>query len=231
MNFRKTSILIAGAAALCAAAALCEEPEQLETGVIHEKVEAKYTPGQSFALYLPTSYPNSKKKYPVIYGFSPDAWGVDPVKLLKDWAERNDFILVGSNNARNGEWAPIRAAINTLREETTERFRVDTRKGYAVGFSGGARMSFMMAEMYPDGIAGVIPCCAGFNHSDFKPKWGLRVYALTGTGDMNNAEVKKAAEKLGWPDDEDVQLSEFNGGHQWPPKEDLEAAMDWMTGK
>lgn len=217
--------------------AICEvnfSPEMVDgikAGVMNTKVKCKADPSQTYAIYIPNAYIKSRKKFPVVYGFSPDAWGADPVKLLQDAAEKHGFIVIGSNNARNGEWEPIRAAIKAVVKDSSSRFRIDAEKCYACGFSGGARMSFYMARMYPSMIAGVIPCCAGFPDDSYSPPPNLKVYGLSGTSDFNNKEVKSILRSMGWPNNENTQFNEFNGGHGWPPKENLETAMDWLFGE
>jgi dienelactone hydrolase len=208
-----------------------DKVDGIETGVMHENITCKANPDQSYSLYIPKSYGRGGKKYPVVYGFSPDARGTDPVRLLTDSAEKNGFIVMGSNNARNGEWAPIREAIIAVVEDSKARFRVDARKCAAVGFSGGARMGFYAAAMYPGMITGVVPCCAGFPGNDYVVPPSLKVFGLSGTSDFNNAEVRKVVSSLGWPVDSNVRFEEFNGGHGWPPKEKLEEAMDWLFSK
>ena len=39
-----------------------------------------------------------------MYAFDPGARGKLPVELMKDAAERFGYIVVGSNNSRNGSW-------------------------------------------------------------------------------------------------------------------------------
>ncbi|MFH1369490.1 MAG: discoidin domain-containing protein [Elusimicrobiota bacterium] len=200
-------------------------------GVVNRKVKCKDAPDQSYALYLPSCYDPAKKSWPVVYGFSPDAMGEDPVKLLKDSAEKHGFIIIGSNNAKNGPWEDVKRAIRAVVKDSKKRFNINETGCYTCGFSGGARMSFLMSAMYRSMIAGVIPCCAGFDDKDYTPEPNMRIYGLSGKKDFNNGEMQKALHSLGWPNNDKIQFVQFNGGHEWPSKKSLESAMDWMFAK
>ncbi len=97
-------------------------------------------PDQSYALYLPSHYvPN--KKWPIVYAFDPDARGEIPVKLMQDAAEHFGYIVVGSNNSRNGSWKMETEAAQAMWNDTHARFAIDDRRIYFAGFSGGARVA------------------------------------------------------------------------------------------
>jgi len=57
-------------------------------------------------------------------------------------AEKHGFIIVGSNSAKNGEWAPIEKAIDAIAEDTSKRFSIDRTKSFAVGFFGRRQNEF-----------------------------------------------------------------------------------------
>jgi hypothetical protein len=75
----------------------------LPPGVLVSQQICAAKPAQSYALYLP-SYYASDKRWPIVYAFDPAGRGNDPVKLMKDAAERYGHIALGSNNSRNGSW-------------------------------------------------------------------------------------------------------------------------------
>ena len=211
------------------------EKEQIEKGlvkyngkVIHN-VLCKANPSQTYVLYLPPNY-TATKSWPIVYGFSPNAAGIDPVRLLKNAAEKYGYIVVGSNNAQNGPWEPIEKAIDAILIDTETRLNLDPKKRYATGFSGGARMAFTMANRYPEKFMGIIPCGAGFGRKDYCP-YHAYVYAFCGSSDGNVKEVKNMVKKLFYPTNEKVKLEIFDGGHNWPSAKLMEKALKWMDSR
>lgn len=200
--------------------------EELPRGQIIESVRCAGSSSQAYTLYLP-SYYTSERSWPIVYGFSPGGDGAEPVRLLKSSAEKYGYILAGSNNARNGPWPPIYEATQAVLEDTEARLKLHPDRRYAMGFSGGARMSFAMVNKYSKKFRGVIPCGAGFGEEQGCPS-RILVYALCGTSDSNLGEVKLVLEKLGYPADKKVKFESFDGGHEWPPEWLLDKALLWM---
>src|SRR6185503_15590113 len=114
---------------------------------IIEKVACIANPEQSYALFLPPGY-TPENKWPILYAFDPVARGSVPVKLFQDAAKEFGFILVGSNNSRNG--IELNAIVETLWSDTHQRFTLDERRVYTTGFSGGARVASAVALSYRD---------------------------------------------------------------------------------
>jgi len=55
------------------------EIDGIKVGVLTERVVCKSDPGQSYAIYIPKSCAMNVKPSPVVYGFSPDGIGTDPI--------------------------------------------------------------------------------------------------------------------------------------------------------
>src|ERR1700689_5295471 len=86
-----------------AAARQKSTPQALPPGVLIPDEKCAARPAQSYALYLPSHY-TPDKRWPIVYTFDPDGRGEVAVALIKDAAERYGFIVLGSNNSRNGSW-------------------------------------------------------------------------------------------------------------------------------
>jgi len=181
---------------------------------------------QSYALYLPSHY-TIAKKYPIIYIFEPAARGVLPVKKYKKLAEEFGFILVCSNNSRNGPQDQTNRAAAAVFTDTKIRFTLDTGRIYTMGFSGGARVATRIAIQQKN-IKGVIACGAGFPYQ-YKPTKDLNfIYVgLIGDLDMNYYEVKILEEQL---DNEGMKhyMAYFNEKHVWPSKEEMRKAFVFL---
>ncbi|PCJ62216.1 MAG: hypothetical protein COA79_03920 [Planctomycetota bacterium] len=190
---------------------------KLKKGKIHKKVICKSDESQSYALYIPSNY-DAKKKWPIIFGFSPNAMGEHPVILSKDGAEKYGYIVVGSNNSRNGPSAPINAAFAAMKKDVLSKYNVDEKRFYAIGFSGGSRVSLRFSLLYSDQFKGVIACGAFFSpQMDFKNK-DVLLYGLVGANGFNFPEYVGGTPFL---DKRKIPywISVFDGKHQWPPKE------------
>src|SRR5882672_8017160 len=203
-----------------------ENSRVLQAGVILPKVVALRKPGQSYALYLPSRY-SSDERWSIVYAFDPGARGGVPVELMKDAAERHGYILVGSNNSRNGSWKIEAQAAEAIVKDTHARLSIDDRRVYFAGFSGGARVAAQIAQVCKC-AAGVLLNGAGFHSMAFESKEApFVVFAAVATFDFNCPELVSTddeLEKLGYPH----FLRPFEGPHQWAPASAMEDALAWF---
>jgi hypothetical protein len=179
----------------------------------------------TYALYLPSVY-SKDKKFPVIVAFDPHASGNLPVDRYKDLAEKYGYILIGSNNSKNGQLPSETSSIlSALFTEIFSQYSVDTTRIYTMGFSGGARVASMIG-LYRGGIAGIIGCGAGFpgTNQPFKNKCDFIGFA--GKGDFNMFELQKLDEQLSHSGFRNA-LVLFDGPHFWPPEPVMEEAFYW----
>jgi predicted esterase len=200
--------------------------QNLQAGVLiaHQTCVAK--PDQSYAVYLPSHY-TPGKRWPIVYAFDPAARGNVPVELMKDAAERHSYIVVGSNNSRNGSWKIEAEAAQAAIEDTRGRLSIDDRRVYFAGFSGGARVASQIAQRCKC-AAGVLLNGAGFSPGSPPSRdVTFAVFAAVGSFDFNYPEVAQLDEKLeeaGFPH----LLRHFDGPHQWAPAGLMEEALAWF---
>ncbi|MGE5362000.1 MAG: TPR end-of-group domain-containing protein [Bacteroidales bacterium] len=196
-------------------------------GAIVDKVTCQGDPGQSYALYLPSTY-SPDRKWPILYAFDPGARGGVPVRRFADAAERYGFIVVGSNNSRNGPLAVAQNALNAMLDDTRARFSLERKRLYVTGFSGGARVASVVGMVMPGEVAGVIAFGAGFQPGVApSPSLPFVYYAAVGIDDFNFPELQnlnRSLEKLDLPHRLDV----FEGGHEWPSEIVCRHALEWM---
>ncbi len=203
-----------------------ESAAKPELGKIIERVVCGKNSEQSYTLYLPSNY-SADRSWPVIFAFDPGARGKIPVELMKAAAERYGYIVLGSNNSRNGAWKMESDAAQAMLEDAQQRFAVDLKRMYLAGFSGGARVASQLAQLCKC-AAGVLLSGAGFsNGSPPSRESSFPVFSAVGNLDFNYSEVIPLQEKLeqaGFPH----WLRLFDGPHQWAPAEVMDEALAWF---
>lgn len=202
--------------------------EHFAPGQLIDKVVCKADTSQSYALYLPSTYSNDKQ-YPVLYAFDPHGTGKLPVSNYKDLAEKYNYILVGSNNSKNGiNWEEIQKIANQFFADVQSRFHVNTQRIYSLGFSGGARIANALA-MNNGSITGVI-CCGAASPTAISPNPRNNYYfmGIAGNADFNYIEIKKYDKVDLAGHNIKHGLLIFDGKHEWPPLSTMDEALWWM---
>lgn len=209
------------------AQASVETAETFARGAVIARVECASVKEQSYALFLPANY-DAKRAWPIIYALDPVARGAMPVEMLREAAEKYGYIVVGSNNSRNGPGKIQSDAMQAMWADTHARFSIDAKRVYFTGFSGGARAAAGIAQRCGDCAAGVIAHGAGFLQ-DIPPAKDVKfsVYAAIGLRDYNYPELVALAGQL---DELKVanRLRRFDGTHQWATPEVWMEAVEWM---
>src|SRR5580698_5839359 len=112
----------------------------LSRAQLTDSVRCSADPNQTYALYIPQR--GLKEALPVLYCFDPHGSGILPVRKYKALADAYGFILVGSNNSHNGnDWPTTEAIWQNLAADTRSRLKMDSRRVYTVGVSGGAKVA------------------------------------------------------------------------------------------
>jgi len=202
------------------------QTDSIPRGQIVDRIEALNDSSQSYALYLPSNY-TPDRKWPVLYAFDPGARGRVPVERFKEAAEKYGWIVVGSNNSRNGPWNVSVNAWNAMQTDTHQRFAIDDARMYATGFSGGARVAVRIATACKC-VAGVMANGAGFP-VDLAPSAEMHFafFGAAGVDDFNYAELKSLQEPL-TKAGIIHRIQTFDGRHEWPPVLVATAAVEWM---
>jgi predicted esterase len=180
----------------------------------------------TYALYLPSGY-STERKWPVLFAFDPGARGNIPVERFQDAAEKYGYIVMGSNNSRNGPVQVELEAMRALYTDARQRFSIDEKRLYSAGFSGAARVACQMG-LRLRGFAGAIIGGGGFP-LDEKPSAdvGFVLYGIAGEADLNFNEMLRLHRdftRLGISNHFEV----LPGGHQWPSSEVLKEGVEWM---
>lgn len=186
---------------------------------------------QSYALYLPSQY-SPDRRWPIIYAFDPFARGKVPVELYKEAAEKYGYIVVGSNNAKNGPGALEVKAAQAVWQDTHRRFLIDKDRVYTTGLSGGARFATSFALYCSTcSVAGVIAHGAGYPVKESLPANDhFLYYVAVGDADFNLPEILKLRKKKE-ENGSSFKVKIYPGPHQWAPRDVVEDAIEWLELK
>lgn len=199
-----------------------------EKGKIIDRVPVIGSDNETFQLYLPKAY-DFNTSAAIVFIFDPSGNGTKGIRPFITSADRYNYILVCSNNSKNGPYQNNFDITNRLFSHIFSNFNIDERQIYTAGFSGGSRLASAIAVL-TGAIQGVIACGAGFaNEMDKKPSPASKFsyVGLVGDEDMNYQEMLNAKS---WLDkfSVDNELFIYEDGHKWPPKEQIERAFDWL---
>jgi pimeloyl-ACP methyl ester carboxylesterase len=221
---RVTGLVVLYCAALVTGgAALAEGP--FVPGKVIERVVCQADTNQSYALYIPLR--GDKDPLPVLYFFDSHGVGALPLRKYRALAEAYGFILVGSNNSRNGnDWPATEAIWGRLFEDTHRRLHLRSDRIYTCGFSGGAKVASYLAIEHGE-IRGVIANGAalpdGVSAGDFR----FSFTAIAGEGDMNMTDlvaINEALEKTKTRH----RILFFDGRHEWAPEATMRIAFEGL---
>jgi predicted esterase len=189
-------------------------PDTFATGKVITRIVCKTDASQSYALYIPAK--GNKKPLPVIYFFDPHGDGSLPLDKYRSMAELYNFILIGSNNSKNGNDGPTSESIwNTLSGDSQKRLKINTNRIYVCGFSGGAKVAMYTGLSHSE-IKGVVANGAGIPDVAGSTNVHFTFTAIAGRGDMNMTDLVSITNDL---DKTQIRhrLIYFDGIHEWAP--------------
>ncbi|WP_146169868.1 hypothetical protein [Kordia periserrulae] len=203
------------------------QPNSFEKGKILPEISVNNS-SETYALYLPKSFDETVLSA-VVFIFDPSGNGVNGMQHFVTSAEKFNYILVASNNTKNGVPYDTNFEItNRLFATIFSTFKIDERQIYAAGFSGGSRLATAIAALTGK-IQGVIACGAGLaiNKSVTPTQKMFSFIGLVGDEDMNYQEMFNTKT---WLDQFSVanELFVYNDTHRWPPSEQIERAFGWL---
>jgi dienelactone hydrolase len=197
-----------------------------QPGTIIDTVRCRVNPKFSYALYLPKNY-SKTSKWPVICIFDPAARGKLAITNFSQAADKFGYILICSNQSRNGmSWNDYAEIANHLLTDAENRYSIDYNRIYTSGFSGGSRAAAFIA-LKNKIIAGVIACGAGFPEIAERSLPNFDYFGLVGNRDMNYLEMCGLEKKL-ISQGVTTDLRVFNGDHNWPSPDLLQEAVEWF---
>ncbi len=191
-----------------------------EAGRIYDRISKS---NSSYSVYFPLNY-NEKEKYPAIIFIDPHGHGRFPLEKYKSLADKFQFLLIGSNDSKNGMNIEqcIKFAGDLLNEASTTLPCYKEQISVA-GFSGGAKVALVAANTI-SGFSSGIYCGAAFPPGTIQIN--IPLLAIAGRHDMNYTEVRNYNQSI---DKSGIShtLVEWNGKHEWPDTSIFEHAFYW----
>jgi dienelactone hydrolase len=196
-------------------------------GKVVPQIKCSASPDQSYALYLPSNY-DAKRAWPALFMFDPGARGSEAVEAAREAAEAHGVIVIASNNSKNGSGKASLVAGDAMWKDAHLRFKIDPKRTYAAGFSGGARVAILFAKLCPGCVSTVIANGAGFPGQRAPSKdIDFALFLTAGDLDFNYREIIELREQL-MKQSMAARAFIFHGPHDWAPKEGWEQAFRWI---
>jgi len=152
----------------------------------------------------------------VIFLFDPHGAGSLPLQKYKALADAYGFILVGSNNSKNGnDWSTTEHIWQCLWADLPHRLSINKNRVYTVGFSGGAKVASYIA-LHHTGIQGVVVTGAALPDETPDSDFPFSITILAGEGDLNLTDLVATNAALNATHTRH-SIVFFNGKHEWAP--------------
>jgi len=200
-------------------------PMELEKGKTHH-LACLHSDEWHYRIYIPEKY-DHKTPVPVLINSAP---GGNARPLSTKMADELGWIMVGLTERRNRKPKLERRNRSSVIFDLRRRFRVDWKRVYASGFSGGARCASLVAMKYPDICGGLI--CMGAAYAYSKTNYCIPPYNIPVAFIVGEKDKACYKEVTGFYEKEKnlrpCKLIVHPGGHGWGPKEDQEAAIRWL---
>jgi predicted esterase len=196
----------------------------------HNGGYSKYSGVYHYRVVLPKGYhADTTKEWSALFIASPG--GNASMGNMAEWIRKHGYIAILLDESRNGPWDPSVGNFLAANQDASKRFRIGPGRKVCTGFSGGARASSVFASI-GDGFGGVVLQGAGVGILDngIQGLRGVQISAVAvtmGKKDPNRGEIKQLQATQG----DRLEVFEFEGGHQWAPKDVVEKALDYVDAK
>ncbi len=200
---------------------LNSEADTFQTATVISKVICKNDPTQSYALYIPSK--GNNEPLPVVYFFDPHGDGSLPLSKYNALANSCNFILIGSNNSKNGnDFSMAENIWNNLLNDTRKRLKINDNRIYVCGFSGGAKVATYIALNHHQ-VKGVIANGAGLPEITQAGNFNFTFTAIAGEGDLNMTDLVAITNSLDQTQTRH-RIIFFDGIHEWAPESTMKIA-------
>jgi len=188
-------------------------------------------------LYLPRDYDRDpERRWPLVlflHGSGEIGEDLNQVRkcgLAKLAEDGRDFpfILVAPQSPPE-EWFWLPAALDTLLDEVSARYRVDADRVYATGFSMGGRGTWVQAIEYPDRFTAIAPICGSIPEPEEARRIRyVPVWAFVGARDEDQSIRQMVAAHQAAGGDARLTVYPDAGHDAWTPAYADPALYEWL---
>lgn len=200
----------------------------LKKGAIVNAIPVNDSVAESFSLYLPTNF-ETTKEWPIVFVYDMQGHGKRALRMFKDAAEEQGYILAASNNIHDSITISKNILISSRMFRTIySLLPIKNKRSYTAGYAGGARLASLVPAFVKE-IQGVISCGSSVaNEGILSSNNKFHFIGIVGIEDFNYLPMinnQKLLNKLKFPN----QLLVFDGGLEWPDSKYLARAMQIFT--
>ncbi|HLT51309.1 MAG TPA: hypothetical protein VKZ93_05095 [Arenibacter sp.] len=200
----------------------------LKKGAVIDSIAVQDSDSESFSLFLPTSF-DLDKNWPIVLVFDFEGKGKQAIRMYIEAAERQQYILVASNNVSDTLSTTDNILITGRMFNTVVKLLpIHKNRTYTSGLGKGGQFASVL-PLFVKGITGVISCGAAYpNLEILDAKQSFYWIGIVGREDYAYTEMlaaKGILDKLKIPNN----LIVFDGGHEWPATDYMKKAMEIFT--
>jgi len=210
------NVLVGGALVL---AAFAQQPPSLKT------LHCASGPACSYVVAEPSGF-DASKTYAALFMLDPVARGEVAAEAVRKAADEHGVIVFASNDSQNGPLQASYAAAANMWNDAHQHYRLDPKRAYVAGFSGGGRAALAFAVAC-NCIEAAIVNGAGMPNGMTVEQVKFPVFLTAGDLDFNYPEVVRLRANLLQAGGK-ARMFVFHGPHRWAPEDGWQMAFTWI---
>ncbi|WP_419214133.1 alpha/beta hydrolase [Maribacter sp. X9] len=210
------------------ATSIFSQEVRLLKGAITENLVVNDSLGETYSIYLPTSFELSRP-WPVVFVFDMKGKGRASMSMLTNAAEHEGYILASTDNLNDSlSIAQNVLVANRLCNAVVNTVPIAKNRTYTAGFGSGARFASILPTFIKE-IDGVISIGASVGNVEIlNPEQMFHFIGIVNRSDYNfrdMLEVRKVLDRLKFPN----ELLVYDGEQMLPDTDVISSALRMLT--
>jgi len=208
----------------------------IKKGIVQDLVMVNDSIGESFAIYLPTSY-DGAVKWPVLFPLDMQGRGKQVISMFTEAAEEQGYILAASNNIHDSlSITENMLIVSRMFNKVYSMFPIQKERTYTAGIASGAKFATLIPSIIRP-IEGVLSCGSAIPYMELLDQKNPFLFiGIVGKSDFNYMEMRDARKNNYALSNYvkkvfDNYLMTFDGGQEWPNKRYLKKGLELFTLK
>ena len=202
----------------------------IKKGMVVDNLQVSDSLSESYALYLPTTFSNTKK-WPVLFVFDPRGRGKSAAQLFKSVAEEQGYLVVSSNDiSSENELVENVETAARLMYSVSRMLPADFQQVATAGAMDGAKVATSMPLMFSN-ILGVVAAGNQYLNMDLLDrKNDFAFIGIVGDEQFTSTGMNVTAAAL---DDQKhlTAVYTYEGDSDWPKPEIISSAVGSLSLK